>query len=249
MNRNLNLLLGGQLVSQIGDKFHMLAVAFMVLKTTGSPAKMGITLFCSVFPGMLLGIVSGALVDRYQRKIIIVAADAIRGMIVSAVCVLYYFQVLSLPLLLAAQVMLSVCTAFFDPAIPAIIPQIVKRDRLSRANAQTQFVSAVATIIGPTLGGLAVAWGGYLPGFIINACSYLFSAGFESFIRVRSPQNAAAAETKIADDIIRGCRYVYRRKKLIVLLLMVGVIHFFVGSVEVVIPVLANDLKGTGARH
>lgn len=53
MNRNLVLLLSGQLISQIGDKFHMLAVAFLVLKTTGSPAKMGLVLFCSVFPGML----------------------------------------------------------------------------------------------------------------------------------------------------------------------------------------------------
>ena len=44
MNRDLRLLLSGQLVSQIGDKFHMLAVAFLVLKTTGSPAKMGIVL-------------------------------------------------------------------------------------------------------------------------------------------------------------------------------------------------------------
>ena len=88
MNRNLNLLLGGQLISQIGDKFHMLAVAFMVLKTTGSPAKMGIVLFCSVCPGMLLGFISGAFLDRYSRKTIIVGADVVRGLIVSGVCLL-----------------------------------------------------------------------------------------------------------------------------------------------------------------
>ena len=83
MNRNLGLLLSGQLVSQIGDKFHMLAVAFLVLKTTGSPAKMGIMLFCSVFPGMLLGFISGAFLDRYSRKAIIVGADVVRGLIVA----------------------------------------------------------------------------------------------------------------------------------------------------------------------
>ena len=62
----------------------MLAVAFLVLNTTGSPAKMGIVLFCSVFPGMLLGFISGAFLDRYNRKAIIVGADVARGLIVTA---------------------------------------------------------------------------------------------------------------------------------------------------------------------
>jgi len=249
MNRNLNLLLGGQLVSQIGDKFYMLAVAFLVLKTTGSPAKMGLVLFCSVFPSMLLGFISGAFIDRYDRKVIIVGADVIRGLIVSGVCVLYYLGALSFPMLLVAQILLSVCTAFFDPAIPTIIPQIVKREQLTRANSQTQFVSGISTIIGPILGGLTVAWAGYLTVFIINAGSYLISAFFESFIHLPARENAAVEHTGIIADIRAGCRYVYTRKSLVVILLMVGIIHFFVGSIEAIIPVLATNLSGDGAKN
>lgn len=249
MNRSLNLLLSGQLISQIGDKFHMLAVAFLVLKTTGSPAKMGLVLFCSVFPSMLLGFISGAFIDRYSRKAIIVGADVARGLIVSGLCILYYFGTLSFPALLAAQLMLSACTAFFDPAIPAIIPQIVKKDQLTRANSQTQFVSGISTIIGPVLGGLTVAWTGYLTVFIINAGSYLFSAFFESFIRLPARENSAGNHTNIVDDILDGCRYVYARKSLVMILVMVGVIHFFVGSIEVIIPVLATNLSGGGAEN
>lgn len=249
MNRNLSLLLSGQLISQIGDKFHMLAVAFLVLKTTGSPAKMGIVLFCSVFPSMLLGIISGALIDRYNRKTIIIFTDVVRGLVVSVLCVLYYLGALSFSILIIAQLLLSVCTAFFDPAIPAIIPQIVKQEQLTKANSQTQFVSGISMIVGPTLGGLTVAWAGYLPVFVINACSYLFSAGFEGFILLPTLKKTALGQTKIADDILKGCRYVYRRKSLIVILIMVGVIHFFVGSIEVVIPILATNLNGNGAEN
>jgi MFS family permease len=249
MNRSLNLLLGGQLISQIGDKFYMLAVAFLVLKTTGSPAKMGLVLFCSVFPSMLLGFISGAFLDRYSRKAIIVGADVVRGLIVSGVCVLYYLGALSFQMLLAAQLLLSVCTAFFDPAIPAIIPQIVKREQLTRANSQTQFVSGISTIIGPMLGGLTVAWAGYLTVFIINAGSYLFSAFFESFIRLPARENSAVVHTNIVADILDGCRYVYARKSLVMILVMVGVIHFFVGSIEAIIPVLATNLSGGGAEN
>jgi MFS transporter, DHA3 family, macrolide efflux protein len=249
MNRNLGLLLSGQLVSQIGDKFHMLAVAFLVLKTTGSPAKMGLVLFCSVFPGMILGFISGAFLDRYSRKAIIVGADAARGLIVAAVGAAYYLGVLSYPVLLAAQLLISVCTAFFDPAIPAIIPQIVRREQLPRANSQTQFVSGIATIVGPVLGGLTVAWAGYLPVFVINAGSYLFSAGFESFIRLPAIARSAAGPTRIVDHILDGCRYVYRSKSLVIILVMVGAIHFFVGSIEAVIPVFATDLNGRGPEN
>jgi MFS family permease len=249
VNRNFSLLLSGQLVSQIGDKFHMLAVAFLVLQTTGSPAKMGLVLFCSVFPNMLLGIIAGAIVDRYNRKTIIVCADLIRGLIVLTLGVLYYLGALTFPILLLAQVLLSVCTAFFDPAIPAIIPQIVKQEHLARANSRAQFVSGIAMIVGPTLGGLAVAWVGYLPVFVINACSYLFSAVFESIIRLPALERASSGRIKMVDDIVDGCRYVYRRKSLVVILVMVGLIHFFVGSIEVVIPVLATDLKGEGAQN
>ena len=249
MNRNFYLLLSGQLVSQIGDKFHMLAVAFLVLKTTGSPAKMGLALFCSVFPNMLLGIISGAIVDRYNRKTIIVCADLVRGVVVLTLGVLYYLGALTFPVLLLAQVLISVCTAFFDPAIPAIIPQIVRQDQLARANSRTQFVSGMAMIVGPALGGLTVAWAGYLPVFVINACSYLFSAAFESIIRIPAIKRTSSDRVRITDDIIEGCRYVYHRKSLTVILVMVGVIHFFVGSIEVVIPVLATDLNGRGAEN
>ena len=249
MNRNLGLLLSGQLVSQIGDKFYMLAVAYMVLKTTGSPAKMGLVLFCSVFPGMLLGFISGAFLDRYNRKAIIIAADAARGLIVAGVCLLFYFDVLSFPVLLAAQVLISACTAFFDPAIPAIIPQIVAPEQLPRANSQAQFVSGISKIIGPALGGVTVAWAGYLPVFIVNAVSYLLSAGFECFIHLPAIEKQSSRQTKIIDDIVEGWRYVYRRTNLMIILVMVGVIHFFVGSIEAVIPVLASNLKGGGAEN
>jgi predicted MFS family arabinose efflux permease len=249
MNKNLGLLLSGQLVSQVGDKFHMLAVAFLVLKTTGSPAKMGLVLFCSIFPSMLLGFVAGALVDRYNRKWIIVGADAARGLVVAALFFLYSVDALSFNLLLTAQVLISVCSAFFDPAIPAIIPLIVKKEQLARANSQAQFVSGISTIFGPVLGGLTVAWAGYAPVFAINACSYLVSAVFESFIRIPGTIGAGSCSSHLAGDILQGWRYVCRAKHLIVILITVGVIHLFVGSIEVVIPVLAADLDGEGAGN
>jgi hypothetical protein len=125
----------------------------------------------------------------------------------------------------------------------------VAREELPRANSQAQFVSGMSTIIGPALGGLTVAWAGYLPVFIINAASYLFSGGFECFINIPRIEKAASGPSRIIDDILDGCRYVYHRNSLMIILIMVGVIHFFVGSIEAVIPVLASNLDGNGAQN
>jgi hypothetical protein len=243
------LLLAGQLISQVGDKFHLLAVAFLVLETTGSPARMGIVLFCSIFPAMLLGIVAGAILDRCNLKHVIVVADLIRGFLVIALATAYALDRLAFGHLLLAQVLISSCTAFFDPAIPTLLPQLVDRKTLPQANAQTQLVSGIATIVGPILGGLTVAWGGYLPVFLINAGSYLFSGAFESLMRVPFENRKAAENAKIGRDILEGCRYLARRQGLGVLLAVVGVIHLFVGGIEAVIPVLASTLRGDGATN
>ncbi|MGB9439613.1 MAG: hypothetical protein WCB15_16820, partial [Desulfobacterales bacterium] len=96
MNKNLALLLSGQFVSQIGDKFYMLALAIWVLDTTNSPAMMGAVLFCSFFPTFLVGFIAGAFVDKYDRKIIIVAADFIRGLVIAGVAYLYFLNLLNI---------------------------------------------------------------------------------------------------------------------------------------------------------
>lgn len=227
----------------------MLAVAYLALETTGSPARMGLVLFSSIFPAMILGVVSGAFLDRYDRKKIIIGADAARGLIVGGVCLLYYIDALTLTALIAAQILISVCTAFFDPAVPAVIPQIVEEDQLTRANSQTQFIRGVSTIIGPVLGGFVVALGGYLTVFFINAVSYLVSALFECFISLRPIDHERFTHTGVWDDIVEGCRYVYFKRNLTVILIMVAVIHFFVGSIEAVIPVFATSLEGNGPEN
>jgi len=168
---------------------------------------------------------------------------------VLAMSFLYVAAFLPFPLLLLAQVLISVCTAFFDPAIPAMLPQIVDKEELTRANSKTQLISGIATIAGPVLGGLTVAWSGYLAAFLINALSYLFSAMFESFIRLGPVKKQYKVVTKLWEDIKAGCQYVGRTSQLLTILLMVAIIHFLVGSVEAAIPVLATMLKGGSAEN
>lgn len=250
VNRNFMLLLSGQLVSQIGDKFHMIALSFYVLKTTGSSAKMGAVLAASLIPSLILGFFSGAVIDRFDRKAIIVGTDLIRGAVIGIFALLFYFDVMNFYVVLIMQVLLSINGAFFDPAIPAIIPAIVDKKNLASANSKHQFVNGFSTIAGAFLGGVMVSAIGYLWVFILNAVSFILSALFECFLEIpKTPGNSRTKKTQgIWEDMKEGYRYIFTRQDLSVLLFMVFIIHFFVGSIEVIMPVMANIISKDGAK-
>lgn len=249
INKNLSILLCGQLISQVGDKFYMLALSYWVLETTGSTAMMGLVLSCALFPSLVLGFVSGAFIDKYDRKTIIVVTDLIRGVVISAVAAAYFWDALNIPVIISAQILLSINAAFFDPAIPSVIPQIVENDQLTKANSKTQFISGFSSIAGPVLGGMAVAGFGYSFIFIFNALSFFISGFFEMFLNIPKIVRKDKKETTIKQDIIQGYKYILLDKRLIIIIAMVAVIHFFVGSIEVIIPVFAVSLKGNGAHN
>ncbi|MCP4297333.1 MAG: MFS transporter [Proteobacteria bacterium] len=248
-NKNLIILIGGQLVSQIGDKLYMLALAYMVLEKTKSPGMMGVVLFCSLFPATVLGAVAGVFIDRHNKKWFIVGADLIRGSIVALVAVAYYYNVLDLQWIILVQILISICSAFFDPAIPAIIPLIVEKKQLAKANSMTQFIQGFSSIIGPALAGIAVIAYGYLFILIFNALSYLISGVVECFLSIGPQISKTIAYSSIKEDLVAGFQYIKVDGKLLMILYVVAIIHFFVGSLEVIFPVIAMELEGNGVEN
>ena len=229
----------------------MIALSFWVLKTTGSSAKMGAVLAASLIPSLVIGFFSGAFIDRYNRKNIIIGTDLLRGLILALFAVLFYFELINFYMILAMQMLLSVNAAFFDPAIPSVIPQIVDEKDLAAANSKHQFVNGFSTIAGAFIGGIFISMFGYLWVFVVNAISFLLSAFFECFIKIPPLQKDTTekrGETGILSDLKQGYQYIFSDKALVILLFMVMVIHFFVGSIEIFMPVIANAISDDGAR-
>lgn len=182
--RNLRLLIAGQFISQIGDKFYALALAFWVLQTTGSPSRMGLVLFFSIALSVLIGFFAGGFIDRFDRKAILISSDVFRGLTVVTVVIFCYLGLLNLAVIIAAQVLLSIFSAFFNPTVQAVIPQITDREHVAAANARSQLASGVALVLGPVFGGLAVSYMGYTFVFAFNAVSFFAAALFEAFLDI-----------------------------------------------------------------
>jgi MFS family permease len=250
LNRNFFYLLTGQFVSQIGDKFHMIAISFWVLETTGSSAKMGAVLAASLIPSLILGLVSGVFIDRYNRKFIIIGTDLIRGFMLFLFAFLFYFEMMNFSIILLMQILLSINAAFFDPAIPSIIPQIVDKKDLASANSKHQFVNGFSTIAGAFLSGICISIFGYLWIFAVNAISFILSAILECFIYITPMEKNLNKNSSsgILKEMKQGYKYIFSNRSLMILLFMVMVIHFFVGSIEVFMPVIADAISQNGVK-
>ena len=117
INKNLMMLLSGQAVSEIGDKFYYIAITFWVYKMTNSPAIMGIVLFTQMMSAVITGLFAGSIVDSVNRKHVLVITDIVRGFIISLFAVLFYCQIFNLTLIIIVEILVGINTAFFDKTV------------------------------------------------------------------------------------------------------------------------------------
>lgn len=179
----------GTVVSMFGDWFNTIALFAMVRDLTGSPLAVGLVDALKLTGYAAASIPGGILADRLDRRMLMIAADLLR-----AVLVLGFFLVRTpadVPLLYALIVAQIALGAVFDPAYRALLPNIVAPRELMAANTLLSATWSTILAIGAALGGLASSQLGYEAVFAINAASYLYSAWCISRIAdVRAPRAA-----------------------------------------------------------
>ncbi|MEL7569929.1 MAG: MFS transporter [Eubacteriaceae bacterium] len=249
INKNFTLLWIGKIVSQLGDKFYAIALAWWILQKTASPSIMGFFLLVSVLPGILIGFFAGALTDRYNRKNIIIITDIIRGLLVLAISFLSILNMLEIWHVFLIGFCLSLAAAFFDPAIQAIIPQIVEKDNLVKANGMSQMVGGACTVAGPLLGAIAVSILGLAWVFLANSISYFISAFLACFIKVNKICKKTEKNTGIFKEITQGISFIKTQKQITSVLIIIALAHLFIGNLTVSLPFLAKALYGNGVNN
>jgi len=249
INRNFTLLWVGQIISQLGDRFYAIALAWWVLQKTNSPSIMGVFLLTTTLPNILVGFFAGALVDRWRRKSILISTDVIRAALVLFV---YYFSTLdSLELwhIFLAGFGISLATAFFDPALQAIIPEVVDKENLLKANGMYQMIGGLCKIAGPLLGATAIGFLGWNWVFLINSASYFVSAVLACFLVVNGGVHLAVTKEPIWTSLREGFRFIKEQKRIVFVLKIIALAHVFVGCLTVLLPFLANGLDGVGVNN
>ena len=174
-NRDFALLWTSQLISSLGSRLSSFAYPLLVLATTGSAAKAGVVGFASQIPDLLFQLPAGALVDRLDRKRIMMFAEVARALALGAVAAAVALHHTELWILCAAAFVEGTGLVFFFNAETGSVRNIVGPDQLPAALSWTQARAKGVGLAGQPLGGLLFQLGRSLP-FLVDAVSYVVSA-------------------------------------------------------------------------
>jgi MFS family permease len=172
----------GQGISFVGDGVSMVALVVLVVQMTGSASAVGGALVARLLP-TLGSPLAGVLADRLDRRVVLVASDLAR-----AVLVVGLIFVQSLVVLYVLVFLMGLARTIFNPTIRAVFPSVVGRGDLTRANALISGTFSVSETVGPALGGLLVATVGVDVAFVLDSATYLVSAAFLFRIPLSRPQ-------------------------------------------------------------
>lgn len=225
-NKNFLLLWQGQLVSAIGDVFYEIALGFWVFNTTGSSALMGTLMATSLIPRILISPFAGVLVDRMDRKWIIVLMDFIRGLFVLLIAILAYKGMLEIWMVFGVAIILGTCASFFNPSVSSSIPDIIPKEKIVKGNSIFSMIYTGSGIIGNAGGGVIFAILGAPIMFLINGISYIFSAFTEMFIYI--PKIPQEIEKKnFWQDMKEGFGYVKNTPGMKLIFINAAFLNFF----------------------
>ncbi len=255
-----------QVISSLGDRVHQIALVFLVAGATDrSPLALGLVFAAMTVPTVVVGPVAGALVDRWDRKHVMVASDLLRAGIVGLIPVASGVHV---GLVVVLVFLLAAVSSFFRPARTAALPRVVPDEDLLTANSSMSLADTASDLVGYGLGGLFVAFLGssLALAFWLDGASYLASAALVAAIAIpplvragAGPEAEAAgavgsaeagfARRSIAADLLAGWRFLRAETVLFATTIQAAVAEFGVGALTALTPLLIASmaLGGTDA--
>ncbi len=239
--RDFLLLWQGQLVSILGDVIYAVALGFWILEKTGSTALMGGLMAASTLPRVVVSPFAGVVVDRVDRKRLMIWRVVRRGAAIAAVAAAALTGVLEVWMVFAAGVLLGMCGAFFTPAASSVIPDITGKAKIVQANSVFSMIQAGGSIVGNSAGGVLYQGLGAPFLFLFNGISYLFSAANLLFARV--PRiHLKMQKSHFFEDLAAGFSFVWRFRGLRTLIGFAAVVNFFANmAIMLFLPFFKND--------
>jgi MFS family permease len=197
----------GQLVDTIGSSLTSLAASILIYRETGSAASVGLMLIATAAPSLFVGLFAGVIVDRYDRKRIMLAANLIRAVLVFLIPILVPLNTAWLYILVALT---STVGQFFDPAHESVLPEVAPDEELAAANSLMAISSFGSTAIGFAASGLLASLGDLKWAFYIDALTFLLSAVFIVLIDIKPLVVEAKTNVAVvASNLRNGLKYLF----------------------------------------
>ncbi len=243
-NRGFNILWAGQTLSALGDAFALVALPLLVLAATGSVAQMGLVTGVYGVGQLVAGLFAGMLVDRMDRRGVMIVCDSLRFALYAALPVWWALAGPALWLIYVVSLFGALLGMTFQVAYMTAIANLVDRDQLTDANGRLQATYSVAYVVGPLLAGVITGRAGAPLAIGVDAVTFAISAASLLLIRLRTQTGDGAKREGKLSELLAGARYLWSQPALraitwltVILMLLVG------GGIDLFIYHLKHDLR------
>jgi len=245
---------GATAVSNVGDGVYATALPLLAASLTRDPLLVSLVSFAEWLPWLLFGLLSGALLDRWDRRRVMWTVDAARFAIVGGLAVAVLMDQASIALLAAVGFLLGTGQTLVDTGAHSILPALVSRDaqRLERANGRLVGTQVVTQeLAGPPVGGFLFSLTTWVP-FAVDAVSFAAGSALVGSIRGHfgpAPEELGsdARRTTLRSEIAEGLRWLAAHRVLRATAAMVAVVNLLAAGGSAVMVLFAQELLGLDA--
>ena len=233
----------GHLISHAGDAIFMIALPWLMLDITGSKSLTSLVSMSAYLPAVLFGLIAGVVVDRYNRKWIMIYSDILRALLVAVIPLSLIYGFISPFLIGIITFSLATFSTFFYPARDSLIPHIVTAEELTAANSAISVSGQMSHLLGPLFAGIGISIFGLRHLFTADAISFLFSILLISLIVGPDRKVTIEKHPPKWQGIVEGLTYVNSHKGLRLLLILTFVNNIFImGPAIIGLPVFVREV-------
>lgn len=240
-NRDYLLLWSGQAVSTLGSGVSVLAFPLLVLSLTGSPAQAGFVAAVFGLPYLVISLPAGAMIDRWNRKRVMILCDAIRAVSMASIPLAAASGHLSIVQIYLNVLIEGTAFVFFNVAEVACLPRVVAKSQLPAATSQNQAAQAGTSLVAPPVGGFLFQTLGRTMPFAIDAVSYLFSVISLLFIKTEFQLDRTQQPPQLRREIAEGVRWLWRQPLIRFMTFLTGGLNFYSNATFLILIVLAKN--------
>jgi MFS family permease len=248
-SRNYRLFVAGQSVSLVGTWMQQVAMSWLVYRLTGSAMLLGVVGFASQIPTIFISPVAGVLADRWDRRRLLIATQALAMFQAAFLAIVVLTGVVQVWQIILLSLVLGIVNAFDIPVRQSFVVEMVEhREDLGNAIALNSSLVNGARLIGPAIAGLLVASVGEGICFILNAISYLAVIVALAAMRIPHDSHHCRPRRHIMHELHEGFMYAYKFGPIRSILLLVALVSLMGMPYAILIPVFAKDILHGGAH-
>ena len=238
-NRNFQYLWAGQTVSAIGDQ--MTGLALPVLAVTMLAAtewQIGMMNAAGMSMFLLIGLPAGAWVDRWIKRRVMIFADLVRALVLLSVPFAWWAGVLDVTYLIVGAAVISAANVFFDVAYQSVLPIMLPKDQLPKANSALETTKQTSMLVGPAVIGFLLTIVKAPVLMLADAISYFVSLFSISLIKMDESTIAKKDRGRLRDEIAEGVKFVTKHPIIGRITASTSLFNFFTAGVHTMVPVL-----------